>query len=115
MKQPHQGVINIHVPLVRTHFSVLYGERGRMRMNNWLAESEVKESVEVDDYGGYANGSVFWVCDITNHSDIVHELHHVSNNISKEIGVDSEEFEAYLQGFLYDELMKRLKKRGHHK
>ena len=111
--KPPQGHFDIQLPMVRTIVGFFYGKYGRQEMDRWMTSNYPGKELITNDDGGYTYLTMCWVCDCRKLEDIVHELHHVVCGVSKSCRIYDEEFRAYAQGYLFEIVVKRLRKRKH--
>ncbi len=102
---------DIKLPIFRTTVGFYHGEEGLKQFNRLLKRRDV-ELIPLDTKGGRANGSCCWVYNSSDVASIVHELHHVAYEVSLSTSIKNEEFEAYIQHYLYERVMKRLGKKA---
>lgn len=89
----------IKIPSIDENLYVYIGEdekKGFLKTYNIESRSECGISVN----------NAIWV-DELNLSILIHELHHAVTFITNNKGIDDEEFEAYLQEYLFIEICKK--------
>jgi len=104
------GRFRVKLPVFDDTFFVHYGEAGRKTMEAWRAANGAKPMAQRAI--GHTYGNSFWVRDIRHDERTrAHEIYHCVKAMAEEKGIDDDETEAYLIGWLTAEVKKRIKGR----
>ena len=93
----------IKIPTINEYVFVYIGEDEKVKF---------KKDYKIEGHDislGISSGNAIW-CKNESIAIIIHELHHVVTFITDLKGIKDEEFQAYLQEYLYIQIVKKLEK-----
>jgi len=85
---------------------VFYFYAGEKELKNFRKDS--KSDDEDNEAIGCCKNNYIWVRTCSDLTSIIHELHHTVRFTCEKLGVDDEETEAYMQGYLLQEICRKL-------
>ena len=91
----------IKIPIIDEYAFVYIGKEEKAKFKKDF-------NVEGHEYAlGISSGNAIW-CQNEDTATLVHELHHIVSFISNIKGIKDEEFQAYLQEYLYIQIVKKI-------
>jgi len=100
--------VRVHMKLICSTVFVYFGVEGYKQYSKYLADDQTI-CPDMKDLDGNTYAGRCWVKEELDISTLVHELHHIAVNIGADIGINTEEFHAYVQGYIFEEVTRKRK------
>jgi len=100
-------MIRIAIPMFFDKVRVYLGKDDIKGFNAYAKKLGCTQ-LDEGDLGSLAGSNACWIHDAGDTLTIIHELHHVAHYMAKYRDIKDEEFEAYLQEYLFKKVMEKI-------
>lgn len=103
----------VKIDMFHTIIDYYIGEEELEKLIKVLKQNKLDMTLKKEDFKngkGLTVQDFVWIKDKKDLKAVVHENYHVVQNLKRYYGFDDEETEAYMNGYLFEEYLKKIKK-----